>query len=683
MGSTTFLGIPGPDTPHALGTILRDGWGVLRTGVAPVPATNGAVLLTVDRGLGDGDGRRRAGLRGRGATRRGRAVARGLRRRVEPRPARAERLDDRALPRRRARVPRRSATGSSSSSDDRGSRAGRARCAPARRSAWAPRSRPWRSSPGSSSRPRCPVPTAIRCCATRTRSVAAAAATRARTTRSSTSRRGSARRRTRSASPSSRRSACTGGRSRSTGSTASSGRSRAAAAPRRSVLDDPDTTGGVRQRFRLTGLTERWLPAAYEPIGISLPDARVLPESRTLFNDDSAVIGLEYDVTSRVPPTAVTPAQAAATARPVPDSVRRYLQLPDDFPASVRRTAQRTTAAARRPPTTARSRSATSSPEAPSPTTSTCPAGSGNHAMEEFLAVRRGFCQQFAGTFAAMARSVGLPSRVVVGYNPGTYDDDAGMFRVTDANAARLGRGLARRARLDALRADAGRHPARCDRRRHRAPGRRRRARPDRYHPDDRGAGVTAPSDRGPAHGRRRRGSVSVDVGRPEAGGGPTARRWIVGGARWSSLIVLLVARVGRTAWRRSRRRAGRRNAARPRGRRGCVGGGARPARRERDCRPRRRTPRARSWRAPRRDPLPPGRGPCSAASPTRPRSPSGPPTSPRPTTSSAPGPTSRRSNGPSGRRPRARPGSGGPSPACSPAPPVGRPRPREPAGHG
>lgn len=37
-------------------------------------------------------------------------------------------------------------------------------------------------------------------------------------------------------------------------------------------------------------------------------------------------------------------------------------------------------------------------------------------AMEQFIIGRRGFCQQFAGTFAVMARSLGLPARVAVGF---------------------------------------------------------------------------------------------------------------------------------------------------------------------------------------------------------------------------------------------------------------------------
>lgn len=38
---------------------------------------------------------------------------------------------------------------------------------------------------------------------------------------------------------------------------------------------------------------------------------------------------------------------------------------------------------------------------------------------DEFLRQRRGFCQQFASTFAILARTLGIPSRVAVGFTPG------------------------------------------------------------------------------------------------------------------------------------------------------------------------------------------------------------------------------------------------------------------------
>ena len=62
-------------------------------------------------------------------------------------------------------------------------------------------------------------------------------------------------------------------------------------------------------------------------------------------------------------------------------------------------------------------------------------AGHGSNAIESFLRLRVGYCEQFAGTYAAMARTLGLPSRVAVGYTPGTYDEATGTYSVAGRNA--------------------------------------------------------------------------------------------------------------------------------------------------------------------------------------------------------------------------------------------------------
>ncbi|KQY96235.1 hypothetical protein ASD19_09865 [Microbacterium sp. Root53] len=49
--------------------------------------------------------------------------------------------------------------------------------------------------------------------------------------------------------------------------------------------------------------------------------------------------------------------------------------------------------------------------------------GSGMDAIQGFLDVRSGYCVHFASTFAVMARSLGIPARVVVGFLPGVATD--------------------------------------------------------------------------------------------------------------------------------------------------------------------------------------------------------------------------------------------------------------------
>ena len=61
--------------------------------------------------------------------------------------------------------------------------------------------------------------------------------------------------------------------------------------------------------------------------------------------------------------------------------------------------------------------------------------GAGVDAVEQFLVQREGYCVHFASAFALMARSLGIPTRVVIGYLPGegtdeTVDDEV-VYAVT------------------------------------------------------------------------------------------------------------------------------------------------------------------------------------------------------------------------------------------------------------
>ncbi|SDB80150.1 Transglutaminase-like enzyme, putative cysteine protease [Raineyella antarctica] len=62
--------------------------------------------------------------------------------------------------------------------------------------------------------------------------------------------------------------------------------------------------------------------------------------------------------------------------------------------------------------------------------------GSGYDAMKRFLLVdHKGYCEQFAGSMAAMARVVGIPSRVAVGWLPGEQKGDGYEVTLHDMHA--------------------------------------------------------------------------------------------------------------------------------------------------------------------------------------------------------------------------------------------------------
>jgi hypothetical protein len=54
--------------------------------------------------------------------------------------------------------------------------------------------------------------------------------------------------------------------------------------------------------------------------------------------------------------------------------------------------------------------------------------------LTQFLTDRKGYCEQFAATMALMARAVGIPSRVIVGFTAGTKQSD-GSWSVTPHQA--------------------------------------------------------------------------------------------------------------------------------------------------------------------------------------------------------------------------------------------------------
>ncbi|HYN56057.1 MAG TPA: DUF3488 and transglutaminase-like domain-containing protein, partial [Motilibacterales bacterium] len=61
--------------------------------------------------------------------------------------------------------------------------------------------------------------------------------------------------------------------------------------------------------------------------------------------------------------------------------------------------------------------------------------GSDQDALAAFLEERVGYCEQFAATMALMARSVGIPARVAVGFTQGRLESTQWVVRGTDAHA--------------------------------------------------------------------------------------------------------------------------------------------------------------------------------------------------------------------------------------------------------
>jgi transglutaminase-like putative cysteine protease len=199
------------------------------------------------------------------------------------------------------------------------------------------------------------------------------------------------------------------------------------------AVDTDVATESVEQAFSISALASIWLPSAYEPRafdGGDTVDARYDEESGTLIVDSAVETsdGLSYAVTSASP--RIHPDDLDGTAAEIPRDIRsRFLGLPDDFSPAVREQAQAITAGRTTPYEMALAlqdhlRGFTYD--------LTVPEGHSGNDLERFLfETQAGYCEQFAGAFAAMARAVGLPARVAVGFTPGDEDPaQPGLFRV-------------------------------------------------------------------------------------------------------------------------------------------------------------------------------------------------------------------------------------------------------------
>jgi transglutaminase-like putative cysteine protease len=58
--------------------------------------------------------------------------------------------------------------------------------------------------------------------------------------------------------------------------------------------------------------------------------------------------------------------------------------------------------------------------------------GTSGDDLVDFLRLRRGYCEQYAGAMAVLVRAAGVPARVALGYTPGTVQPDGNRIVTTD-----------------------------------------------------------------------------------------------------------------------------------------------------------------------------------------------------------------------------------------------------------
>jgi transglutaminase-like putative cysteine protease len=194
----------------------------------------------------------------------------------------------------------------------------------------------------------------------------------------------------------------------------------------------------ANQTYAIESLDTIWLPAAFSPVSVNNPstEVRYEPGTATLIvgtsvpNSNNA----SYTVQSALP--VFDPAQLDSASNDVPNDIRtKELELPSDFSPRIAEEARNAVSGA----TTVYAKALALQDYFRNNYTYdlNVPPGHGESAIERFVFVtKRGYCEQFAGTYAAMARSLGLPARVAVGFTPGDQDaNDPTLYHVRGLHA--------------------------------------------------------------------------------------------------------------------------------------------------------------------------------------------------------------------------------------------------------
>ncbi|HEV2370456.1 MAG TPA: DUF3488 and transglutaminase-like domain-containing protein [Acidimicrobiales bacterium] len=202
-------------------------------------------------------------------------------------------------------------------------------------------------------------------------------------------------------------------------------------------VSPPSFYGGpFPQSYVISNLGSIWLPAAYLPTRITgTSGVSWDANSDSLISRAATSDGESYRVDSRQPQLSAAQLRTATIGPPAVSraDLAKFTALPGGIPSAVVKLAQQVTAGAATPYDKAMALQKylrthyTYSLQVPP--------GHSDSALYQFLFVdKRGYCEQFAGSYAVMARAIGLPTRVAVGFTPGVAQSD-GSYTVTGADA--------------------------------------------------------------------------------------------------------------------------------------------------------------------------------------------------------------------------------------------------------
>ncbi|MDH2393668.1 DUF3488 and transglutaminase-like domain-containing protein [Streptomyces sp. HNM0663] len=181
---------------------------------------------------------------------------------------------------------------------------------------------------------------------------------------------------------------------------------------------------------------QNWLPLPYPAMSVKIDGRwRFEPEGRTLVGDRGQTTkGAQYSVSSLI----VEPTREQLIRAPRPPSAvqREYTKVPDVLPDVVSQTARDVTRGSANDYERAVKLQQWFADDGGFTYDTDVESGTGVTAISRFLKQKEGFCVHFSFSMAAMARTLGIPARVAVGFTPGSLQSDGTMsVGLRDAHA--------------------------------------------------------------------------------------------------------------------------------------------------------------------------------------------------------------------------------------------------------
>jgi transglutaminase-like putative cysteine protease len=184
---------------------------------------------------------------------------------------------------------------------------------------------------------------------------------------------------------------------------------------------------------RVSTLTSRWLPLPYPTTGVKglVGDWYWDSNGHAVSSTDRTSEGQQYTATDlRVAPSAE---QLLATGSTVPAGLGRFLAVPKGLPGVIAQTARSAVAGA----TTNYEKAVLLQAyfrDGDFQYSETAPVakgydGTGGQVIAKFLKAKSGYCIHFASAMAMMARTLGIPARISVGFLPGHVVSGTGADR--------------------------------------------------------------------------------------------------------------------------------------------------------------------------------------------------------------------------------------------------------------